>query len=423
MATATVVTLVGCATPQGPSGGDPESGPVRAIEAHSRPLDPGALAAMAGAAEVVGLGEASHGARQFFALKGEVFRHLATTRGFTTFVLETSWSTGLRLDDYVVHGIGDPAAIMAEEFQGQYVFWNNEDYLELVEWMREYNLSHPGEPDLRFVGNDLGYPGPDAFARVTDYLAEHEPELTGRIGELYADLRPAPGTQAGQWMAEQLGKEQSRRDTDAERAREATALIRERAEGTPAHEWALRNAMAIEQSFTGYAFPDERFADRMRYRDEVMADNTVWWLDNGGGKVLLASNNSHVAYTSADPDFPDPTGAGLRERIGDRYVNVGLTFHQGTIGALPDPTAQEPDTFTVPPAPEGHTEHTLDEVGHRDFALDLRTAPASVRDWLAPARPTRSYGLYWAPEAPRIAVLDSYDVLVHLHQVEAAGLR
>ncbi|OZM71351.1 erythromycin esterase [Amycolatopsis antarctica] len=351
-----------------------------------------------------------------------MFRHLVTTRGFTTFALETSWSTGLRLDDYVVHGIGDPAAIMAEEFQGQYVFWNNDDYLDLVRWMREYNLAHPAESDLRFVGNDLGYPGPDSFDRVGDYLAAHQPELADRIGELYADLRPAPGTQAGAWMVAQLGKEQPRREAEAERARAATALIREHGTTNPApgHEWALRNATAIEQSFTGYAFSDEQFAERMRYRDRTMAENTAWWLEHDAGRILLASNNSHLAYTSADPEFPEPAGAELRRRLGDRYVNVGLTFHQGSIGALPDPTADRPATYPVPPAPAGHTEHTLDQVGHRDFALDLRTAPAPVRDWFTPARPTRSYGLYWASEAPRTALLDSYDVLVHLHQVDAA---
>ncbi|WP_322746953.1 MULTISPECIES: erythromycin esterase family protein [Streptomyces violaceoruber group] len=61
---------------------------------------------------------------------------LAITRGFTTFVLEASWSTGLRLDTYLTRGLGDPEQIMREEFQGQYVFWDTDEYLDLSRTVR-----------------------------------------------------------------------------------------------------------------------------------------------------------------------------------------------------------------------------------------------------------------------------------------------
>ncbi|MFC9245124.1 erythromycin esterase family protein [Streptomyces sp. NPDC057136] len=402
------------------------------LDRHAHPLgDLGALDRMVGNARVVGLGEASHSAHEFFTLKQRVFRHLVTTRGFTTFALEASWSTGLRLDDYVTRGVGDPAQIMRDEFQGQYVFWNTEEYLDLIHWMRRYNTGHPDRPRLRFVGNDLGYPGPDAFDRVTDYLAAHRPDLAGRVDELYAPLKPAAGTQAGPWMFQQLTKDASLREADADRADAALALLRShggpnvsdrRAERD--HAWAVQNATAIAQSFTAYAFPDDQFPERMRYRDQAMADNTAWWLDHTGGKILLASNNGHVAYVSDNPaEFPTPAGAFLRERLGGRYVSIGLTFHQGTVNALPDFTAQQPRTYTVPPAPRGHNEYVLDRVRHRDFVLDMRSAPAAARNWLAEARPTRSYGLYWSPEDPEIALGHSYDILIHLHRVEAAHVR
>ncbi|MGW4023545.1 erythromycin esterase family protein [Streptomyces sp. NPDC005009] len=405
--------------------------PVDALNRGARPLsDLKALGRMVGDAHVVGLGEASHSAHEFFTLKQRVFRHLVATKGFTTFALEASWSTGLRLDAYVTRGIGDPAQIMRDEFQGQYVFWNTQEYLGLIRWMRRYNITHPDRPQLRFVGNDLGYAGPDAFDHVTDYLAAHRPDLAGRIGDLYAGLRPVAGTQAGPWMVGQLTKELPARRAEADRAGAALALLRDH--GRPrttgrdserAHARALQNATAITQSHTAYAFPDEQFPERMRYRDRAMAANTAWWLRHEGGRILLASNNGHVAYTSDNPDeFPEPTGAFLRTRLGPDYVNIGLTFHQGTVNALPDFTAQQPQEYTVPPAPKGHNEHTLDKVRHRDFILDLRTVPAGARTWLDTARPTRSYGLYWSTDDPATALGRSYDILIHLHEVEAAHL-
>ncbi|MCX4667360.1 erythromycin esterase family protein [Streptomyces sp. NBC_01381] len=402
---------------------------VNSLQQHAVPLsDLDGVVRMVGDARIVGLGEASHSGHEFFTLKARAFKKLVATRGFTTFALEASWSTGLRLDNYVTHGVGDPEQIMREEFQGQYVFWNTDEYLDLIRWMRRYNVSHPDRPTLHFVGNDLGYPGAEAFEQVTSYVTAHRPELAGRIDALYAGLRPPRGTQAGDWMGQQLGKDLASRRAEADRAEQALDLLR--GAGRPkgsrgrSYDWAVQNATAVAQSFTGYAFPDEEFPERMRYRDRVMADNTAWWLAHTNGKILLASNNGHVAYASDNPqEFPEPVGAFLHKQLGTKYVNIGLTFDRGTINALPDYTAQQPQTYTVDPAPAGYNEHTLDQVRHSDFALDLRTAPAAARSWLNTARSTRSYGLYWSDKDPQTALAHSYDVVIHLHRVEAAHLR
>ncbi|MET9859597.1 erythromycin esterase family protein [Streptomyces smyrnaeus] len=411
----------------------PATGLLDALNRGAHPLhDMGALSRMIGGARVVGLGEASHSGHEFFTLKHRVFRHLVATKGFTTFALEASWSTGLRLDAYVTRGVGDPAQIMRDEFQGQYVFWNTEEYLELIRWMRRYNVTHSGRPQLHFVGNDLGFPGKTAFDQVFDYLAAYRPELIDAIEPLYAPLRPEADAEAGPWMATQLfAKSATERKADADAATSALALLRDRGRphgsgrhGREAHAWAVQNATALAQSFTGYAFPDEQFPERMRYRDQAMAANTTWWLRHRGGRILLASNNGHIAYTSDNPaEFPEPAGAVLRRRLGDDYVNIGLTFNEGTVNALPDHTAQQPKTYTVAPAPEGHNESTLDKVRYRDFSIDLRTAPAAARTWLDTARPTRSFGLYWSTDAPQTALGRSYDILIHLHRIEAGRLR
>ncbi|GAB2951444.1 hypothetical protein GCM10027280_44810 [Micromonospora polyrhachis] len=411
----------------------PNAGPVNALNRSAHPLaDLGALGRMIGDARVVGVGEASHSGHEFFTLKQRVFRHLVATKGFTTFALEASWSTGLRLDAYVTRGVGDPAQIMRNEFQGQYVFWNTQEYLDLIHWMRRYNVAHPDRLQLHFVGNDLGFAGKAAFDQVSDYLATYRPDLTAGIEISYGSLRPEVNTEAGPWMVNQLYvKSATERKSDADMAASALALLRD--QGRPhradqhsqeAYAWAVQNATAIAQSFTGYAFPDEQFSERMRYRDEAMAANTAWWLRHRGSGILLASNNGHIAYTSDNPsEFPETTGAVLHRELGDDYVSIGLTFNKGTVNALPDYTAQQPKTYTIAPAPAGHNENVLDRVRYRDFSIDLRTAPAAARTWLDTARPTRSYGLYWSTDDPATALGRSYDILIHLHQVEAGHLR
>ncbi|MBM7494959.1 erythromycin esterase [Micromonospora luteifusca] len=430
-AAATIATgLIGVRT--GPALAAASEDPVAMLRRHVDPLgDLSNLARVVGDARVVGLGEASHSAHEFFTLKQNVFQRLVAAKGFTTFVLEASWHTGLRLNDYVVNGVGDPAQIMRAEFQGQYIFWNTQEYLDLITWMRRYNTSRRGQHVLRFVGNDLGYPGPRPFQEVTGYLRHQRPELVARIEALYSSLKPAADLQAGPWMRDQLTKTQEARQADADHATAALNLVRDHGRPTRAghrdsraHAWAVQNAVAIAQSFTAYAFPDTQFSERMRFRDRAMADNTAWWLNHHDGKILLASNNGHVAYTSDDPaEFPQPVGSFLREKLGRDYINIGVTFGRGTVNALPDFFTEQPQTYTVTPPPPGHNEHILEQVHRRDYVLDMRTVRSAAHEWLDIARPTRSYGLYWSTDNPLTALARSYDILIHLHDVRAGHLR
>jgi erythromycin esterase len=86
---------------------DPIAHPLRSTEPGTGAADLQALGVMVGDAKVVGVGEATHGSHEFFALKDRLFRYLVEQKGFTTFALEISWSAGLRIDDYLQHGNGD----------------------------------------------------------------------------------------------------------------------------------------------------------------------------------------------------------------------------------------------------------------------------------------------------------------------------
>lgn len=277
--------------------------PLRSVEPGGDSGDLRALDRMVGDAEVVGLGEATHGSHDFFALKDRVFRHLVEEKGFRTFALEAPWSTGLRLDDYVVHGKGDPRRIMRDEFQRDYLWWNNTDYLRLVEWMRAYNVRHPGDP-VRFMGDDIAWTGPELYDAVTDFVAHTRPESSARLAELYRGLRPTVST--GTYIERYLNKPYAERTEMADRTGEALELLRRQGPGTDleAYDRAVRNATVIDQTARQYAFDLEapaQIAEGMRYRDRTMAANVLRWQQHTGTKVLLSAHNNHVGYVPEDP--------------------------------------------------------------------------------------------------------------------------
>ncbi|MEV7907682.1 erythromycin esterase family protein, partial [Streptomyces anulatus] len=200
---------------------DARQDPVHALEQAAQPLrstEPGgnttdlrALSAMIGDAKVVGLGEATHGSHEFFTMKERVFRHLVEEKGFTAFSLELGWPAGLQIDDYLQTGKGNAREIAKETLTG--TPWDREEFVSLIEWMRDHNRRHPGRA-VHFVGNDIAAPklSDDFFGRVTDYVRRHHPKSLPDITKLYTGLRPIDDVFA------YLGKPLAERQKLAEKA-------------------------------------------------------------------------------------------------------------------------------------------------------------------------------------------------------------
>jgi erythromycin esterase-like protein len=109
-----------------------------------------ALKPLIGNARIVSLGEATHGTREFFQLKHRMLEFLATEMGFTMFSIEANMPEAYRLNDYVLNGTGDPAALL----RGMYFWtWDTEEVLEMIRWMRAFNASGRGR--VQFTGFDM----------------------------------------------------------------------------------------------------------------------------------------------------------------------------------------------------------------------------------------------------------------------------
>jgi erythromycin esterase len=398
--------------------------PLRTVEPRGDSADLRPLDRMIGDARVVGLGEATHSSHDFFATKHRVFRHLVEKKGFRTFALEGAWSSGLRLNDYVLYGKGNARQIMREEFQSTYLWWNNSDYLALVEWMRAYNRQHPQDP-VRFMGNDVGWAGPELYDKVTDYVARAHPGVRVRFAELYDGLRPTGS--AAEYLDQYMARPLPERRGIAARTGEALELLRKQSPGADraAYDWAVQHATVVDQVARMYSFDfyddEKELAEAMRYRDRVMADNTAWWQERTGTKVLLSAHNAHVGYETSEPTrYPRMQGAFLRDRLGEAYVSVGFTFDRGSFNATaPDGEVQR---FTLGPLGAGRNEPVLDRVRYDDYFVDLRTVPEPARTWLVRARPTRSIGTVYPDPEYDIALARNHDILIHLHDVEAARM-
>jgi erythromycin esterase-like protein len=126
--------------------------PLQTVEAGHGFDDLQPLGQVVGNARIVELGEATHGTREFFQLKHRIIEYLAAQKGFTIFSIEGNMPEAYRLNDYVLHGVGDPKQLL-----GGLYFWtvNTQEVLDMILWMREFNQS--GKGHIEFTGFDMQY--------------------------------------------------------------------------------------------------------------------------------------------------------------------------------------------------------------------------------------------------------------------------
>ncbi len=346
--------------------------------------------------QVVGLGESTHGTREFFQLKHRMFEFLVSELGFTVFALEANFTEATAIDRYVLTGEGDPARALA----GLYFWtWDTEEILALIHWMRAYNADPAHTRKLRFYGVDMQYSrGPaqallDSLAQVDPaYRSEVEPWLTRLLstGELNGSdpedslVRAAGHVPRVQALRAQL---EARREQYVQ------------SQGEEAYLWMTQHALLLEQTVLLYSLRDAARANR---RDVYMAENVRWVLEHEGpeAKMALWAHNAHLmpengaSYTAM--------GAHLRDTFGDAFYMFRLTFNQGEFRARLYPRggpAQEVQTHLIGPAPSESIEASLAGTGLPLLALDLRSAPSegAVASYLKEPVPTRELSAVYTP--------------------------
>lgn len=346
-------------------------------------------------ATVVALGEGTHGTREFFRLKHRLLRHLVTEAGVRTFAMEANAPEARALDEYVVHGRGDPEAGL----EGIYFWtWQTEAVLALVEWLRAFNEDRPLDDRVRFRGFDAQY----TQGAVDALLARFDDELPSGLAddlELIGDdgTRPTNDDQvqeridAAERVVPRLRERLGDGDTD-EHSRHWLRVIEQATE----YKDALVDWEAAEDDSDTQAAAMEHV---LRVRDRAMAENVGWLEERADKPVVLWAHDAHInrdRHTVRDSEATAPSmGAHLAERYGDDYYAVGFTFARGSFQAI-DRTSDGRGlaSFTLSDPIPGTVEAALDDAGVGTAMLDLRDCVADPRltDWLAAQRERFSLG-------------------------------
>ena len=387
-----LTTLPGAAAPAG----DAE---LAWLARHAAPIGAGAdsadfrlVAAIVGPARVVGLGESTHGTREFFQAKHRLLEYLVREQGFRAFAIEANQVAVERVNQYVQGGPGTASDAMRVMFR----VWNTEEMQALVEWLREWNAAHP-DRRVRFLGYDMqDHRTPADTLRA--FLERTEPPLLTRFDQLTGEYRGQRNYATPQ-VADTIRARWGRQAEELRKlvtGRRAAWLARAGSRGdTLAAEWAVQSATLFGQA--------ARFnvALNSPERDSLMAANLGWALRVlvPWARAVVWAHDVHVSL-GGDPKISfnggQQMGVYLR-KAGHEYRAFTLLTYEGAYSATRSFTDHEIIAAEAFPAPAGSLEEALHRLprraGREGWVVDLRAARTGRGGaWLRQPRPIRHIG-------------------------------
>lgn len=308
--------------------------------------------------QVVGLGEASHGVKEYQELKAEVFQILVRDYGCRTFIIEGDFGNALKVDAYIHGGEGtakDAAAMIG------FRIYRTEEMEKLLDWMRTYNETAPAGEDLHFYGMDMQQA--DSSKEYLFHILETvDPELAAEYSDSLAFLNDDDmydiSTDAfteGMSIAAQLieNVDQAKEQIEVTFGSEAFLFARECA-------CSLYNCCDIRKSD----------ADYNNVRDSHMAEKVHWFLEHGDGSILFINgHNGHIGKTNVASY--DCLGKRLAEDLGEQYFAIGTDARTTTFNSQTDDGFEE---LTV--KNKNDLNALAGEVGSGHYYIDLENAAA-----------------------------------------------
>ena len=127
-----------------------------AIPLRGESSDYDALLAHIDNAQIVLLGEASHGTHEFYDIRAQITQRLITEKGFHAVTIEGDWPDAYQVNRYV-HQQQYPTAKTALAAFDRFPIWmwRNMPMIKFIEWLHDHNRAQQPENQVSFYGLDL----------------------------------------------------------------------------------------------------------------------------------------------------------------------------------------------------------------------------------------------------------------------------
>ncbi|HVZ27587.1 MAG TPA: erythromycin esterase family protein [Rhizomicrobium sp.] len=351
-----------------------------------------------GAAEIVLLGEATHGTSEFYRARAAITRCLIRDHGFNIVAVEADWPDAGRIDRYVRHG--------SSHLEGERAFsrfpswmWCNQEVLEFAEWLRKFNQPRPEADRVEFRGLDI-YSLSTSMAAVLSYLDRIDPQEAAAARRRYGCLTPWQDDPGRYGHHAVMGGE----TCEAEVQEQLLNLLKARLDyaardGNDFFD-AAQNARIVRAAERYYRIMYRGSRESWNLRDRHMFDTLQLLVKHRKkAKTVVWAHNSHIgnaAATSMGWEGEFNIGELCRTAYGSDMAAIGFGTDRGTVAAASDWDSPMEVKAVRPARPDSY-EYLFRHAGHARSLTDWRTRP-DLRALLQEVRLERAIGVVYRPD-------------------------
>jgi erythromycin esterase len=375
--------------------------------------------------KIVGMGEATHGTKEFFQLKHRIFKYLVENYEFKIFAFEADMAESFYVDNFVTKNIGNIDNIMKNIMH--FFTWRTQEVKDLLLWMRDYNKNLSEENKIHFIGVDcqlLTYQQKiitDYFNKTNITLSEIFLQFLEKIDHIGQDLI---GHYTNMTIDEKVKIDE---DADTLLSKFEDSKV-EMISNSSKFEYQFikqitKNIKKVNDVYFYFYHTPKK---NINYRDSYMAENALWTsnLFDENTKVALWAHNGHVRNSISF----DSMGRYLKKELRKKYQIIGFAFSQGSFTAktFEDGSYNEIKTHFIKEEPIfGSLNHLFHNIKYDNFILREKDIPliSFFNLWLLKPRSFISIGagfgsgiMYYGP----IYLKFNYDILINWDNTSAS---
>jgi erythromycin esterase len=334
--------------------------------------------------EVFGMGEATHGTKEFFEIKAKSFEYLVTHFNYKVFGIEASYGECNYINDYINSGIGNIDSVM---LNFSFWTWRTQEVKNLILWMKDYNQHQPDSGKIIFYGFDMQDPYSPVKYLVDCFKSDTSSAF---VGELDSITRVILSRSRYQVYKSFKSEGTAYHDTLMVVYNELNKWLSKN-ESVIMNNYSEKRYNKFSLCITNFGQAINSGTSSYQYRDSCMAMNILSIYNIEKAKMFIWAHNGHINKAHSPTysnELGKPMGGLLKKELGPGYYSVGFIFNQGNFQAVqnvrtkkdrsqPNYSAKkkhmELKECSVPVYKRNTFSRILSKVNVNTFFIDLRT--------------------------------------------------
>jgi erythromycin esterase-like protein len=379
-----------------------------------------------GDADVVMLGEASHGTHEYYTWRAAISKRLIEEKGFSFIAVEGDWPDCYKINRYIkgYSESGDNSLAVLKAFDRWPTWmWANWEVAALTEWLREHNKA--AGKKVGFYGLDV-YSLWDSMREMVAYLEREDPKTAQLARNAIHCFQPYEDDE--HMYARFSLTEHSCRDQVVTLLKEIRAKA-QHLDGDPEAGFNTEQNALIAVNAEKYyrsmmSFGNESWNVRDGHMMETL--QRLMQFHGAGAKGIVWEHNTHIGDARATDMKRSGTiniGQLAREAWGNKKVYLtGFGSYKGSVIAG-DSWGAPMKRMQVPEARRESVEARLHAESTQNRYLLFRDA--ATRQLFQKPMPHRAIGVVYHPEHERMGnyvpsvMPERYDAFIYLDQTKA----